>query len=927
MSKLAPWRWPLRFSIPAVLAVMSILLTAFGVYDAWHDTNVTIEQDISNQLIATGTRIAAVMEDRFSRNETSIALTAVQRMVTEPYLASAALVDAGGAVLTSTDLSAIGEPVGRFGAPSDAAPHIAAAIESMMAQYIWSSDRTRLTGFFPLTTKHAANSLRPIERGVLLVELDLSEPKRINLAQQVERAWIMGTVIVLSLALVWFYIGAVFNRRLTRIGDAIEATATGASGAAHIAEVDELGRFGKTIERMFVELHARGQALAASEAKYRTVVQAMAEAVVVVDHEGRLVTANEGAARTLGVAQAELTQRTLFDARWRIEDAEGRPMSPEDFPTTKTLRTREPQHNVVARVRQPNGERRWVVVNCLPIWLDEAHDKCAVLTTSMDITESREMEIAARRDRERLAAIVESAMDGVICADGDGRIAVFNSAAERIFGYDAAQILGRPLDGLLPDRYRRAHPGFVKTFAAVGTTKRSMGMPGEVVGLRANGEEFPIEASISRVNLGADVVLTVIVRDMSEHKRAQAQREQLEAQLRQSQKLQSLGTLTGGIAHDFNNILTAISGNAKLAIADLPESHPVQRSLAEISKSAARATDLVRQVLAFGRRQEPHRIVSDVAAIVGDALRFLRAMIPTTIEIRTHFARDLPKIAIDPTQLHQVITNLGSNAAHAIGDRPGAIDVTLEETILTADDARALGDIRAGRVVRLTFADDGSGIEPAILERIFEPFFTTKELGQGTGLGLSVVHGIVKSHDGAIAVHSQRGVGTRFELYFPVSAQLETAAEFSTSPSSASEVATGKTVIYLDDEEALVFLVTRILQRRGYQVLGFTEPRKALDKLAADPARIDVFISDLAMPGMSGFDVVRRLQTIRPDLPVVLVSGFLRPQDIETAEGLGVRRFLLKPDTVDALAQALDEVLAAEASSRKPEISSEATSY
>jgi signal transduction histidine kinase/CheY-like chemotaxis protein len=446
-------------------------------------------------------------------------------------------------------------------------------------------------------------------------------------------------------------------------------------------------------------------------------------------------------------------------------------------------------------------------------------------------------------------------------------------------------------------------------FAASGTTTRSTGFPGKVTGVRANGTEFPLEASITRVSVGSETVLTVTLRDISERLRAEEQHAQLEAQLRQSQKMQSLGTLTGGIAHDFNNILTAISGNVKLAIADLPADNPVQRSLTEIERSAARATELVRQVLAFGRRQEAQRIVLDMADVIADALKFLRSMIPANIDIRSDFPSALAKVAIDSTQLHQVITNLGSNAAHAIGNRAGAIDVTLEE-LEVRDDARPLPDLVAGRFVRLTFSDNGSGIDPAIVDRIFEPFFTTKELGQGTGLGLSVVHGIMRNHEGAIAVHSTQGVGTRFELYFPVAPQIENIVqprprrmpEISSTPS-------GKTIIYLDDEEALVFLVTRILERHGYKVLGFTEPRRALAELARNPQRIDALISDLAMPGMTGFDVVRGSKTMRADLPIVLVSGYIRPQDSDLADSLGVRRLLLKPDTVEALAQVLDEVL------------------
>jgi PAS domain S-box-containing protein len=638
----------------------------------------------------------------------------------------------------------------------------------------------------------------------------------------------------------------------------------------------------------------------------------MSEGVVMFDSKGQIIAANDSAARALGVSRDEITARSVFDPRWRLHHEDGRPMSVEEYPPVVTLRTCAASENVIIGVSRPDGELRWVSINCAPIWLDATHREWGAVTTVNDITERRKVELQARRDRERLAAIVDSAMDGVISTDSEMRITVFNRAAERMFGRSERAMLGQPLDALLPVRFRSAHRDLMQSFATSGLAKRVMGVPGQVTGMRADGEEFPLEASIARVSVGDETILTVILRDISERVRAEEQRQQLEGQLRQSQKMQSLGTLTGGIAHDFNNILTAITGNAKLAIDDLPRTHPVQRSLVEIDKAAARATNLVRQVLAFGRRQEAQRVVVDMAVVVGEALNFLRAMIPATIDIRSRFAEHLPRVAADKTQVHQVITNLGSNAAHAIGDRPGFIDVSLDEVRITEAEAQRSLDLDAGLYLRLSFSDNGDGIESAVLDRIFEPFFTTKSLGQGTGLGLSVVHGIMKNHDGSISVHSTRGAGTRFDLYFPGCAQASATAPIEIRRAlDDANTGRGKTVIYVDDEEALVFLVTRILERRGYKVLGFNQPRHALAELTKNPQRIDALISDLAMPGMTGFDVAREAFALRPDLPIIVVSGYIRPQDATTAHALGVQRMILKPDTVDALAAALHEVLEA----------------
>jgi chemotaxis methyl-accepting protein methylase/signal transduction histidine kinase len=382
-------------------------------------------------------------------------------------------------------------------------------------------------------------------------------------------------------------------------------------------------------------------------------------------------------------------------------------------------------------------------------------------------------------------------------------------------------------------------------------------------------------------------------------------RKHLEAALRQSQKMQALGTLAGGIAHDFNNILMSMIGNTELAITDLPPEHPVQESLAEVEKAGSRASDLVRRILTFSRPQDPKLRVMKFQPVIEEALRLLRSTLPAMIQIRTNFAADVPDVSIDPTQVHQVVMNLGTNAAHAIGEWGGTIDICLASIMVDADRACVSADLHTGRYALLSVSDTGSGMDKATLERIFEPFFTTKGPDQGTGLGLSVVHGIMQGHHGAITVHSAPGQGTRFDLYFP--AAEEAAAENQPIQRDLSR-GHGEHILYVDDEPSIAALMVRKLERLGYRATGYTDAILALQDFQSRSHDFDVVVTDLAMPDMSGFDLARELLQIRPELPIIMTSGYLRPEDTASAQRLGLRDFILKSDIVQELGRVLHEL-------------------
>jgi PAS domain S-box-containing protein len=380
-----------------------------------------------------------------------------------------------------------------------------------------------------------------------------------------------------------------------------------------------------------------------------------------------------------------------------------------------------------------------------------------------------------------------------------------------------------------------------------------------------------------------------------------------EAQLR-SQKLEALGVLAGGIAHDFNNMLLVIQGNAQLAGLQTGEKHEAQVHLTEILNASERAGDLVRRILAFSRPQKAKHKRLQLGSVIEDALKLVRHTLPATIEIRTSLAADVPQVEADVTQIHQIIVNLATNAAHAIGTRAGLIEIRLDEVALPAEALlAATADVRPGRYARLAMRDNGCGMSRETLVRVFDPFFTTKPVGQGTGLGLSIVHGIVQSAGGAVTVESEPDKGTTFQLYFPAA---QSAGEGSGTEASAPLLqGTGQHVLFVDDEEAVVRLATLALTRLGYRVTACSDATVALRHFRRDPLAFDAVVTDLAMPGLSGFDCAREILKLRPDVPIVLASGYVRPEDELTAKRIGIRAVVGKPAALEQLGALLAEIL------------------
>jgi signal transduction histidine kinase/CheY-like chemotaxis protein len=404
---------------------------------------------------------------------------------------------------------------------------------------------------------------------------------------------------------------------------------------------------------------------------------------------------------------------------------------------------------------------------------------------------------------------------------------------------------------------------------------------------------------------GKVINIVITHEDVSEIKNAEEKRRELESQLRQAHKMESIGTLAGGISHDFNNILSAILGNADMAIDDLPEQSPARYSIDQITLAGHRARDLVKQILAFSRQTEHELKPVKVSLIVREALKLLRPSLPSTIQIRQRIIADRDVVLADPTQIHQVLMNLCTNALNAMFIEGGVLEVNLNDVELDAESAAYYEDLAPGSYLKIEVSDTGHGMKREVMDKIFDPYFTTKERGEGTGMGLAVVHGIVKNFDGSIIVHSEPGKGTAFTVFFPL---FENAVK---EKSEAFEPVSGgnERILFVDDEEALVNLGKRMLQKLGYEVEIRASSIEALEAFRSQPERYDLVITDMTMPYMTGETLIKEILSIRPDIPIILCTGFSDVITEEKAKDIGIKAFVFKPIIKRELAKTIRELL------------------
>jgi PAS domain S-box-containing protein len=638
------------------------------------------------------------------------------------------------------------------------------------------------------------------------------------------------------------------------------------------------------------------KSLRESEERFQSAMQQAPIGMALVTTDGRWLEVNPALCAIVGYTREELLvlnfqSITHPDDRLTDENSLGRLVSRE-------LATYRREKRYVRK----DGQTVWVNVHVSPIFHPDGAVRHLV-SQIIDVTERKRTEEELRQYQTRLMQAMDVTKLGHWEFDLANERFTFDENCYKLLGTSFAREGSFEMSAEEYDR-RFLPPDEVPRLKAVTAQAMAASAPGHTTEVehpffRADGSTgvISVHFAIERNSSGQPIRAFGLSQDITEQARTAEKHRMLEEQLRHAQKMDALGTLAGGIAHDFNNILTGIMGNLDLAAMDLPGNHPVQARLQDARQASRRARDHVARILTFSRRYQGDRKAKPLGPVVQEAVQLLRASLPVTIEIRTKIAPHCPAILCDAAQIHQVIMNLGTNAAHAMRGRNGLLAVEIEPVMPDSTLMERHPQVKATHRVRLTVRDTGSGIDPRVMARIFEPFFTTKAPDEGTGLGLAMVHGIVEDHQGAIIVTSTLGQGTTVTIYFPAAADQgdTTRARADQPPTAQPPFGRGRKVMVVDDDTTVLRLGNEILQLAGFVPETFSNPILALKKFEATPQDYTAVVSDLTMPGVTGVELARRFRQLRPDMPFVMASGYLHSEAHGGAQESGVVHFIKKP--------------------------------
>lgn len=568
------------------------------------------------------------------------------------------------------------------------------------------------------------------------------------------------------------------------------------------------------------------------------------------------------------------------------------------------------------RITDARGQTRWLRGMGKPRTMADGRTRWTVFVN--DVTDSVRARALDMASDDRFRRIFDSIPSIAVQAYGpDMIVRYWNRGSEQLYGFSAEEAIGRSmLELVIPPALRSS---FDRNFqrSPDGNTTLNSGVHWLQ---RKDGRAIEVQCNeIITEHPERGVEIYCIDFDLTPRREAEDRRLVLEAQLRESQKLEALGTLAGGIAHDFNNILAAILGNARLAMEDAQGQPHITESVGEILKAGSRAKDLVQRILAFSRRQPLQRRLISLQSVVDESVRLLRATIPKGVELRVACDPDTPAVLADPTQLQQVLLNLCTNAWQAMADRSrGQLGIRLQPHTGAPPVEPAGVVLESGARedwpetnVRLTVTDNGVGMDEDTIARLFEPFFTTKAPGEGTGLGLAVVHGIVRDHEATVHVQSRQGEGTAFDLYFRAATSLpgDGAADDDTGEAAVRARSESQArILYVDDDELIADLMLRLLRRAGYTAHVFTSPAEALRAVRDQGLTYDLAITDYSMPGMSGIELARALRALHPQREVAVTTGYISAELRQQAPGAGVSELIYKPNTGDELLDAIERL-------------------
>jgi PAS domain S-box-containing protein len=640
--------------------------------------------------------------------------------------------------------------------------------------------------------------------------------------------------------------------------------------------------------------HAK-KALEASEAEYKALFEGINDAAFVHHFQhggfGNFIKVNDIACKKLGYTREELLR-----------------MSPKDIsvPEDARLRSSSREQNKLLKDRWAIFEAVHVAKSGrrIPVEISsrifELGGRPVIMSLARDISERRQAEVRMQESEERFRLAFHTSPDSItISRLADGTYLDINEGFTKITGYTREDAIGKSAleINIWDEPNERRY--FVKALKENGIINNL-----EVKFRHKNGRTLHGLMSASVMRLNDETVVLSIARDITERKRIEEERARLEVQLRRAQRLETIGTLAGGIAHDFNNILAPIMGFTELALLKIDKNESVTRDLQQVLKSSRRAKDLVEQILLFSKQSEREQKPLALQPLVKEALKLLRPSIPATIEIRSELSASCGRVRADATQMHQVVINLCTNAWQAM-DESGTLRIELQQVSVDATTVKMHPNLNTGEYARLSVMDTGRGMDEATLDRVFEPFFTTKTVNEGTGLGLSVVHGIVRNHRGDILVDSEPGKGAAFHIYLPI---IQDDEEPLTERSEAIFGGTER-VLIVDDEAVIAEMVKTMLERFGYETDVFNSGIAAAEAFEAQPGRYDLLISDLTMPHMTGLDLADKLHGQRPDLPVIIMTGFGDSLTDPTLRRYGVRQVIGKPVLLQELAAAVRKVL------------------